>query len=372
MKLLNTGFDHIEFTVARISDHTKRWEDMGFECVGERTLQQSGIRSALYQQGQVRILITEPISGNLAADRNLSVQFQRSHMDGICVLALEVTDARAVYADCIKKGARSAMEPKRFESQLGWVDRAEVWTPAGVRYAFIQRGGYRGTITAADGSPQPSGAYLFDEGLEAARFVSPSPMGLQSIDHLTNNIDMGQTATWVKFYTEIFGFQIARHFDIRTGRTGLISDVVQSPCGRVKVPINEATEKASQVQEFVDRFKGAGVQHLAFLTTDIMETVGGLKKLKYAFLNVPHTYYEVVPTRVPGVTESLEELERLGILLDGEGGGYLMQIFTAELVGPFFLEFIQRKGNNGFGEGNFRALFEAIERDQIQRGVLQA
>jgi 4-hydroxyphenylpyruvate dioxygenase len=146
---------------------------------------------------------------------------------------------------------------------------------------------------------------------------------------------------------------------------------MQSADHKIKVPINEATEPESQVQEFVDRLKGAGVQHLALLTTDIMPTVAGLKREGFQFLTVPHTYYEVVPTRVPGVTEDLNELEKLGILLDGESGeGYLLQIFSGEMVGPFFFEFIQRKGDKGFGEGNFRALFESIERDQVRRGVL--
>jgi 4-hydroxyphenylpyruvate dioxygenase len=152
----------------------------------------------------------------------------------------------------------------------------------------------------------------------------------------------------------------------------LISDVVESQCRRVKVPINEPTEEASQIQEFVNRMKGPGVQHLALLTTDLQHTLRGLRKEAFKFLTVPHTYYEAVPTRVPGVTEDLVDLEELGILLDGDDSGYLLQIFSEEILGPFFFEYIQRKGNKGFGEGNFRALFEAIERDQIRRGVLKA
>ena len=183
---------------------------------------------------------------------------------------------------------------------------------------------------------------------------------------------MGQFQIWVDFYTKVFGFKAVRRFNIKTGRTGLLSDVVQSPCGLIKVPINEATEKESQVQEFVDRFKGAGVQHLAFATSDIINGIKTYRSRGFKFLNVPPTYYDVVPTRVPGVKEDLSVLKELGILLDGEGGGYLMQLFTEELIGPFFLEFIERKGNDGFGEGNFTALFEAIERDQIKRGVLKA
>src|SRR5262249_54060166 len=162
------------------------------------------------------------------------------------------------------------------------------------------------------------------------RLESPSPLGMRVIDHLTNNVGIGEMKDWVAWYKEVFGFIVTRHFDIRTGRTGLISDVVQSPDGRIKVPINEATQKASQVQEFVDRMKGAGVQHLALLTTGIMDSLRKLRAGGFKFLAVPHTYYEVVPTRVPGVTENLRELEDLGILLDGDDSGYLLQIFSEE------------------------------------------
>jgi 4-hydroxyphenylpyruvate dioxygenase len=236
-----------------------------------------------------------------------------------------------------------------------------VWTPSDLRYAFIER---------SQDHPDSKGPALFDNSLVVDRLESPSPRGIRRIDHLTNNVGIGEMATWVDWYQRVFEFKVVRHFDIRTGRTGLISDVVQSPDGLIKVPINEATEPESQVQEFVNRMKGAGVQHLALLVDELPGTLKGLRQNGFKFLQVPHTYYEVVPKRVPGVTENLAELEDLGILLDGEGGGYLLQIFGEEAVGPFFFEYIQRKGNQGFGEGNFRALFEAIERDQVKRGVL--
>jgi 4-hydroxyphenylpyruvate dioxygenase len=253
------------------------------------------------------------------------------------------------------------MEPRTFKSPEGSVTVAEIYTPEDVRYRFITRK-HSGDLK------KPA---LLLEDLVVKRLESPSPTGLAVIDHLTNNIDMGQIKIWTKFYEDVFGFKSARTFRIKTGRTGLNSEVMQSPCGRIKVPINEATEKESQVQEFCDRFKGAGVQHLALLTADIVHSLGKYRANGFKFLTVPSSYYEVVPKRVPGVTEDLALLEKNGILLDGEGGGYLMQIFGEELVGPFFLEFIQRKGNDGFGEGNFTALFEAIERDQIKRGVLK-
>ncbi len=361
MKLLNQGFDHVEFSVLEISPHQKMWEKMGFEKVADVTVAHKGARQVVMAQGSVRLLLTT-YDGSSEAKSQLGYQFLQAHGDGICVLAAEVEDSAATFKEVVARGARPAMEPTRFETADGTVILSEVYTPADFRYRFVER----------KSNADRSKAALLVDSVVVDRLESPSPTGIFRIDHLTNNIDMGQFEIWLKFYTETFGFKAVRRFNIKTGRTGLLSDVVQSPCGKIKVPINEATEPESQVQEFVNRFKGAGVQHLAFQTTDI---VGGLRTFRsrgMKFLNVPHSYYEVVPTRVPGVTEDLTVLEELGILLDGEGGGYLMQIFTEELVGPFFLEFIQRKGNDGFGEGNFTALFEAIERDQIKRGVLKA
>ena len=360
MKILNQGFDHVEFIVSDISKHAPLYERMGFEKIGSRTLPAKGTRTVAYAQGVVRILLTQS-DGSLAGERQEAVKFLRKHAEGICVLAIEVDDAAAAFRETVARGARPAREPETFQSPEGTVIRAEIWTPADVRYAFVQR------------QAPAKGSALLDEGLVVSRLESPSPLGIRLIDHLTNNVTIGDIKVWTEWYQKIFGFELAQHFEIKTGRTGLSSDVVQSPDLKVKVPVNMATEPESQVQEFVDRMKGAGVQHLALLTSDILQTVGQLRQNGLTFLNVPHTYYEAVPSRISGVTESLDTLEDLGILVDGEQGtGYLLQIFTTELVGPFFLEFIQRKGDQGFGNGNFRALFEAIERDQIKRGVLRA
>ena len=360
MKFLNEGFDHIEFSVSQMAPHEEMWVRFGFEKVAEVTVPTKGARQVVMAQGRVRIILSQ-YDGSPAAQSQTGYTFLKTHGDGICVLGMDVDDVKSAFQELVGRGARPAMEPKLFESKEGSVKIAELYSPADFRYRLIQR-------TTSDLSKP---ALLIDQ-LPVARMESPSPTGVFRIDHLTNNIDMGQFDTWVNFYTQVFGFKAVRRFNIKTGRTGLLSDVVQSPCGKIKVPINEATEKESQVQEFVDRFKGAGVQHLAFQTTDLVNGIRTYRERGQKFLGVPATYYEVVPTRVPGVTEDLKVLESLGILLDGEGGGYLMQIFTQELVGPFFAEFIQRKGNDGFGEGNFKALFEAIERDQIKRGVLSA
>ncbi len=362
MEILGQGFDHVEFVVHDPKNMGAVFTRMGFEKVGQRVLSQEDTQSVVYAQGLVRLILTSPLNASNSGSRSESLSFLRKHAEGVCVLALEVRDATRAFEEAVQKGARPARKPTVFQSPEGVVVRSEIWTPGDVRYAFIER-----KLSGAKNSPA-----LFDEGLVVSRMESPSPLGIQSIDHLTNNVGMGQMKDWVAFYERIFGFGVTRHFDIRTQRTGLISDVVESADHRVKVPINEPTEAASQIQEFVDRMKGTGVQHLALITSDIQQTLKSMRRQKFEFLSVPHTYYEAVPTRVLGVTENLEDLEALGILLDGEGEGYLLQIFTQEVLGPFFFELIQRKGNQGFGEGNFRALFEAIERDQVRRGVLSA
>lgn len=360
MKVLNQGFDHVEYTVEKIAPVAALYEKMGFSRIGEGVDSKKKSKSVVYAQGFVRLVLTEATQPG-----ELNFEFRKAHGDGISVLGIEVEDAKGMFATTTSKGGRPATEPYTATSPEGSVTIAEVYTPSDLRYRFVERRDPRGRLILDFSKPA-----LLLENLPVQKLEAPSPLNIRVIDHLTNNVGMGEMATWVDWYKRVFDFKVTRHFDIRTGRTGLISDVVESQDRKIKVPINEATEKASQVQEFVDRFHGVGVQHMAFLTTDITHTVSDLKKKNVKFLSVPSTYYEKVPTRVPGVTEDLRELERLGLLLDGDSEGYLMQLFTGELMGPFFLEFIQRKGNQGFGEGNFRALFEAIERDQVQRGVL--
>lgn len=363
MQILTPGFDHVEFVVRSIERYARIFERLGFEKTGSRELKEQGTRSTVYGQGRVRIVLTEPATAatlDSHADKSQALSFLKSLDEGVCVLAVLVDDATKAFKETVARGAKPALEPKRFESAEGVVVRSEIWTPGKVRYAFIER------KTKTENGPA-----LLDDRLVVARLVSPAPLAIDRIDHLTNNVSIGQMKIWVDWYKQVFDFHVTRHFDINTGRTGLVSDVVESKCREIKVPINEATEPESQVQEFVNRLGGAGVQHLALLTNDIMTAVRSMRSNDFKFLTVPHTYYEEVPVRVPGVTESLSELENLNLLLDGEGSGYLMQIFSEEVMGPFFFEFIQRKGNQGFGEGNFRALFEAIERDQVRRGVLK-
>lgn len=360
MRIENQGFDHVEFVVEDLAQHSGIYERMGFEKIGERVQADRGLKTIAYAQGFVRILLTAALPGDKRAESQLPLQFMRKHAEGICVLAIEVDDAKGAHDETVARGARSARAPITFEGPEGRIMLAEIWTPGDVRYRFVQR-------ELRGGFDKPG---FLDEGLVAKRLESPSPNGIRVIDHLTNNVPMGELELWRDWYAKIFGFVVTRHFKISTGRTGLESDVVQSADYKIKVPINVATEPESQVQEFVKRMKGAGVQHLALLTTDIVHCLRQLRERSFKFLTVPHTYYEVVPNRVPGVKEDLRLMEDLGILLDGDETGYLLQIFSEEIVGPFFFEYIQRRGHKGFGEGNFNALFEAIERDQVRRGVL--
>jgi len=196
-------------------------------------------------------------------------------------------------------------------------------------------------------------------------------LGFEFVDHLTNNVEQGTMEKWSNFYKDIFGFEEIRYFDIRGVKTGLLSYALRSPDGSFCIPINEGTEKHSQINEYLDEYKGPGVQHIALHTSDIIKSVGSLSKTDVDTLDIDDQYYQEVFDRVPNVTESPEDLQRLQILVDGDEEGYLLQIFTKNVIGPIFFEIIQRKNNQAFGEGNFGALFRSIERDQQKRGYLK-
>jgi 4-hydroxyphenylpyruvate dioxygenase len=203
---------------------------------------------------------------------------------------------------------------------------------------------------------------------------TPRGVGLTEIDHLTHNVHRGRMDLWAGFYEKLFNFREIRYFDIEGKLTGLKSRAMTSPCGKIRIPINESADDKSQIEEYLQAYKGEGIQHIALATSDIYETVEALRRNDVSFMDVPDTYYEAVDERLPGHGEPLERLRKNRILIDGAPtpeGGRLLQIFTTTVIGPIFFEIIQRKGDEGFGEGNFRALFESIERDQIQRGVLK-
>jgi len=202
----------------------------------------------------------------------------------------------------------------------------------------------------------------------------PAGVGLTMVDHLTHNVHRGRMAQWADFYEKLFNFREIRYFDIEGKLTGLRSKAMTSPCGKIRIPINESADDKSQIAEYLEAYRGEGIQHIALGTEDIYATVAALRARGVPFQTVPDTYYEGVDARLPGHGEDIARLARERILIDGaptEGGGLLLQIFTQTVIGPIFFEIIQRKGNEGFGEGNFQALFESIELDQIRRGVLK-
>ncbi|MCB0351020.1 MAG: 4-hydroxyphenylpyruvate dioxygenase, partial [Bdellovibrionales bacterium] len=211
---------------------------------------------------------------------------------------------------------------------------------------------------------------VFDADFDLTTREKVPGFGLTVIDHLTNNVPKGEMQQWCDFYQKIFNFREVRYFDIKGKATGLYSKVMRSPCDKIIIPINEPAGQKSQIQEYLDEYKGSGIQHIALLTNDIIKTVRELRGSGIEFLTVPDTYYEAVPTRMPNVTEDLDQLQELKILVDGDEEGYLLQIFSQTVIGPIFYEIIQRKNHSGFGEGNFQALFDSIEEDQRRRGYL--
>jgi len=215
---------------------------------------------------------------------------------------------------------------------------------------------------------------IYDVDFRPLEHGGPSEQaGLTTIDHLTHNVGRGRMDVWAGFYEKLFNFREIRYFDIEGKLTGLLSRAMTSPCGKIRIPINESQDDKSQIEEYLREYHGEGIQHIALATADIYRTVDVLRRQGVAFQDTPENYYEGVAARVPGHRESLGELRSRRILIDGnpaKGEGVLLQIFTRNVIGPIFFEIIQRKGNEGFGEGNFRALFESIERDQIERGVI--
>jgi 4-hydroxyphenylpyruvate dioxygenase len=354
-KIVTTqGVEFVEYAVRDLEVSSDLYEKMGFTCVGYRT--EPARRSKLYMQGDIKIILT---TGN--SEKDPAFVFTQAHGDGVVNIGYRVPNANEAHKLAVQKGARNAHvhETVRGRDGAAW-HRAAIQVYGDVRNTFVSY------------DVNSSGAGRLDDFFPEQRRPLDTLKGkyLQTVDHITVNVEKGKVDYWAKFYEDIFGFSLVRYFDIRTDKTGLISKAIRNPNGRVTMPFNEPTDSKSQIQEFIDTFHGPGVQHIAFHTPDIISCLEAMIKEGFEFLAVPDSYYEAIPKRVPNVTENMKELAKLGILVDGSPEGYLLQIFTHPVVGPFFFEFIQRKGDNGFGDGNFRALFEAIERDQIRRGVL--
>lgn len=300
----------------------------------------------LYRQGDINFVInSEPDS--------FAAQFKAAHGPCASATGFRVANAKEAYEVAIERGARPFNDEK---AKAGWSLPAIYGIGDSLVY-FVDNYGDKGEI--------------YDDWEWLTDDRNPASKGLKIIDHMTNNVPKGEMQKWCDFYERIFGFEERRYFDIRGKSTGLLSKVMRSPCGKFSIPINEPSDTKSQIQEYLDEYKGSGIQHIALLTNDVVGSVDSLQRAGIDFLAPPiDKYYEMLPTRLPNMREDIPPLKKLGILADGDDKGYLLQIFTKNQVGPIFIEIIQRKGHDGFGDGNFQALFDAMEEDQRQRGVL--
>jgi len=348
------GFEFVEYTGPDPSQLAALFERMGFTAAARHRSK----NVTLYKQGDVNFILN-------AEPESFAQAFARLHGPSVCAIAFRVADAAKAYERALSLGA------KPVHGKLGPM---ELNIPAieGIGGSLIYLVDRYGEQTIYDVDfvplvppPSPSPASGGGKGGGGA--------GLTGIDHLTHNVHRGRMALWAEFYERLFNFREIRYFDIEGKLTGLRSKAMTSPDGKIRIPINESADDKSQIAEYLEAYHGEGIQHIALAAGDIYGTVEELRRRGVAFMAVPDTYYEAVDTRLPGHGEELARLKRDAILIDGapgEGQGLLLQIFTETVIGPIFFEIIQRKGNEGFGEGNFRALFESIERDQIRRGVL--
>jgi 4-hydroxyphenylpyruvate dioxygenase len=353
------GFEFIEYAAPDPAALGKLFEDMGFTAIA----QHRNKKVTLYRQGGVNFIIN-------AEPDSFAQRFARLHGPSICAIAFRVNNAAAAYTRALELGAWG------FDSKSGPM---ELNIPAikGIGDSliyFVDR--WRGKNGAAGGIGDIS---IYDVDFEPIAGAAPNPAGagLTYIDHLTHNVHRGRMKEWAEFYERLFNFKEVRYFDIEGKLTGLKSKAMTSPCGKIRIPINESSDDKSQIAEYLDLYHGEGIQHVALGTNDIYRTVELLKKNRVAFQDTIDTYYDLIDKRLPNHGESVAELRRLRVLIDGathQGAPneLLLQIFTQTAIGPIFFEIIQRKGDEGFGEGNFRALFESIELDQIRRGVLKA
>ncbi len=338
------GFEFVEYTAADPELLRTLFERLGFPV----TARHRSKNVTLHRQGDINFIIN-------AEPDSFGQRFAREHGPSACAMAFRVKDAAAAYKRCIDLGA------KPVETRVGPM---ELHIPAiegigGSLVYLVDRYGER-TIYDVDFVPvQHSGRH--------------GDAGLTYIDHLTHNVARGNMNKWAGFYEKLFNFREIRYFDIEGKKSGLFSRAMTSPCGKIRIPINESQDDKSQIEEYLHAYGGEGIQHIALGTENIIGTVDTLRGQGVQFQDTPDTYYEGVDARVRGHRENLEELRKRRILLDGnpeKGEGLLLQIFTQNVIGPIFFEIIQRKGNEGFGEGNFQALFESIELDQMRRGVL--
>lgn len=337
------GFAFLEFSGPDAHYIENQFQRMGFTKTARHIHQPV----SLYQQGQIQFIIND--AENCQASTHTTI-----HGSGACAMGFQVKDAEKALSYALNHGAEMFTDTQHIDHQL----------PA---------------IKAIGGSV----IYFVDEHylpfagnwiqLET-KSISKNKVGLVGIDHLTHNVYQGNMDRWADFYQSIFNFEEIRYFDIVGQQTGLVSKAMGSPCGKIKIPLNESKDSKSQIEEFLQDYHGEGIQHIALSTKNIVDSVQVLTDNGNQFLDVPDTYYEMISERLPWYKKPVDAFKALNILIDGEKEerkGLLLQIFTENVFGPVFFEIIERQGNEGFGEGNFQALFEAIERDQIRRGTLE-
>ena len=356
------GTDHIEFYVGNAKQSAYYYQAaFGYELVAYAG-PETGLRdraSYVLQQGKIRLVLTTSLLPGSAISEHV-----RQHGDGVKVMALWVDDARQSFAETTRRGAKAAFEPYTIEDEHGVVTLAGIYTYGESIHTFVERTHYRGPFLpgfVAKTSAVPQGA----------------PVGLLHVDHCVGNVGRGEMNQWVKFYEDVMGFRLLLTFDdadISTEYSALMSKVVSNGNGYVKFPINEPAEgkRKSQIEEYLDYYRSPGVQHIAVATHDIRATVAELRRRGVEFLSVPATYYEGLLARIGTIDEDLQSLQDLNLLVDRDDEGYLLQIFTKPVEDrpTVFYEIIQRKGAKSFGKGNFKALFESIEREQALRGNL--
>jgi 4-hydroxyphenylpyruvate dioxygenase len=336
------------------------FERMGFKAIARHRHK----NVILYRQGGINFIIN-------AEPDSFAQRFARAHGPSICAIAFRVQDAKAAYERAISLGAWG------YAHQAG---PGELNIPAikGIGDSLIYLvDRWRGKNGAKEGDIGNIGFYDVDfeplPGIDAREALDPPGFGLTCIDHLTHNVHRGRMSEWSDFYERLFNFREIRYFDIEGQATGVKSKAMTSPCGLIRIPINEeGNETSGQIQEYLDKYHGEGIQHIALASTNLYQTVDSLQMAGVKLLSTSETYYELLPRRIPGLGEDIASLQQRNILVDGQPGELLLQIFSENQLGPIFFEFIQRKGNEGFGEGNFKALFETMELDQMRRGVLPA
>lgn len=355
--------DYLEFYVGNAKQSAFFYQYvMGFKLTGYSGLETGNKEKASYllEQGKIRFVLSTPLT-----DDNFIAEHHKKHGDGVRDIAMEVDDATKSYIETTNRGAKGVLKPTEYKDDGGVIILSSIQTYGDTIHTFVERKNYNG---------------LFIPGFVSAEKKAVKGIkdtGLRSVDHIVGNVELGTMNEWVKFYAHTMGFNQLISFDdkdISTEYTALMSKVMQNGTGKIKFPINEpaAGKKKSQIEEYIDFYKSSGAQHIAMSTSNILETVNELKNRGLEFLTVPTTYYKELEGRIGKIDEDISELEKLGILVDRDDDGYLLQIFTKPIEDrpTVFFEIIQRKGARSFGKGNFKALFEAIEREQALRGTL--